>query len=79
VPVAITIIDGRITHLTFAVDGSCSFRLNGGAVVCRAIAPLSLEICSKRGWPNHTVRVSGNLSREAKKIFLAIDSVALVD
>lgn len=75
----IAIIDGRITHLKFLDNSSCEFRLNGGAVTCRAVPPLSLEICEKRGWPEHTVRISGNLARANKKIFLDIHSVHLVD
>jgi hypothetical protein len=70
-----SILEGKITHLKFTLAFTAEFRINGGAVLCRAMPPYSLSITEKRGWPGHNVRVSGQY---ANKI-LAISSLDVLD
>jgi hypothetical protein len=71
-----TILEGRITHMRYTFDFTADFRLNGGAVTCRAHQPYSTTITEQRGYPGHNVRVAG---RMVDKKVLAVDSLTVLD
>ena len=62
--------------MRYTFDFTCEFRLNGGAVTCKAHQPFSTLISEQRGYPGHNVRVAG---RMVDKKVLAIDALTLVD
>lgn len=74
-----TTLAGRITHFRFTDASECVFRLNGGAVPCRAPQPLSLQLAEKHGYPGHTVEVTGQLVSEGSKNVLVIATLVLLD
>jgi hypothetical protein len=74
------LIAGRVSRVASGMEGgqpSCRFRI--GSIPCVARRDLAVQIIEKRGYPEHTVSVEGELVDEGSKKVLDIQELFVVD